>query len=46
MKYRDTINQMQTWTGRGRKPKWLVEALASGQVLEEMLVDEFHNEES
>jgi DNA-binding protein H-NS len=40
VKYRDTINQMQTWTGKGRKPKWLVEALASGQVLEEMRVDE------
>lgn len=28
----------QTWTGRGRKPKWLEEKLATGSKLEDFLV--------
>lgn len=28
----------ETWTGKGRKPAWVVEALASGKTLEELLV--------
>lgn len=35
IKYRDGDN---TWTGRGRKPKWLEEKLASGSKLEDFLV--------
>lgn len=27
VKYRNPADPSQTWTGRGRKPKWLVEAL-------------------
>ena len=34
IKYRSTENSNDTWTGRGRKPTWLVEALASGKNLE------------
>lgn len=29
-KYADPANPSNTWTGRGRKPKWMVEALANG----------------
>jgi DNA-binding protein H-NS len=30
VKYRNTKDTSQTWTGRGRKPNWLVEALKKG----------------
>ena len=29
-KYRNPENAAQTWTGRGRKPQWLVDALKAG----------------
>lgn len=29
-KYRDPANPQNTWTGRGRKPKWLIKALENG----------------
>ena len=29
-KYRNPMNPEQTWTGRGRKPGWIHEALARG----------------
>jgi DNA-binding protein H-NS len=35
VKYRNPADASQTWTGMGRKPGWLVEALASGKTLEE-----------
>jgi DNA-binding protein H-NS len=35
VKYRNPADASQTWTGMGRKPGWLVEALASGKKLEE-----------
>lgn len=35
VKYRDGDN---TWTGRGRKPKWVVEKLESGVSLESLAV--------
>lgn len=38
-KYRNPSNAEQTWTGRGRKPKWVEEALAAGATLDEMLID-------
>lgn len=34
VKYRNPADPTQTWTGRGRKPKWLVEALEKGGKLE------------
>lgn len=34
-KYRDPENPDNTWTGRGRKPKWLIAAIENGAVLEE-----------
>lgn len=34
-KFADPTNPESTWSGRGRKPKWVVEALASGRQLED-----------
>ena len=34
VKYRNPKNTAETWTGRGRKPNWLVAALKKGQKLE------------
>ena len=33
-KYRNPHDEDETWTGRGRKPKWLVAALEDGASLE------------
>jgi DNA-binding protein H-NS len=38
-KYANPENPADTWSGRGRKPKWLEEALANGHELEEFLID-------
>jgi DNA-binding protein H-NS len=38
VKYRNPADFEQTWTGTGRKPTWLVEALVSGKTLEDMAV--------
>lgn len=37
-KYRSPWDASQTWTGRGRKPKWVVEALEEGHEIEEFLI--------
>jgi DNA-binding protein H-NS len=34
VKYRNPENYEQTWTGMGRKPKWLVEVLEGEESLE------------
>lgn len=34
-KYADPANPSVTWSGRGRKPKWLVEALENGRPIED-----------
>jgi len=36
--YRDPENPENTWTGRGRKPKWLVAALESGLDIEKFKI--------
>jgi DNA-binding protein H-NS len=33
-KYRNPKDSSQTWTGRGRKPNWLVDAVKKGAKLE------------
>lgn len=33
IRYRNPADPTQTWTGRGRRPFWLVEALKKGQSL-------------
>ena len=38
IKYRNTDNNEETWTGRGRKPTWLVDALAAGRNLEDFAI--------
>ncbi len=35
-KYRHPENPALTWTGRGRNPKWVVEHLAAGKMLEDL----------
>ena len=37
-KYRNPADATQTWTGRGRKPKWVVEELATGSALDDFLI--------
>lgn len=33
--YRNPANNAETWTGRGRKPRWLVAALNEGKTVEQ-----------
>lgn len=37
-KYRNPANEKETWTGRGRPPRWLAGELAAGRKLEEFLI--------
>jgi DNA-binding protein H-NS len=37
--YRNPRNSAETWTGRGRQPKWVREALAAGACLDDLLID-------
>jgi len=37
-KYHNLKNTEQTWSGRGRKPKWASEHLKNGGVLEDLLI--------
>ena len=37
-KYANPADKSQTWTGRGRKPKWVVEALETGKSLEDLTI--------
>lgn len=37
-KYRNPANPDQTWTGRGRRPRWIDEALKAGKDLEEFAI--------
>lgn len=36
-KYRDEAGN--TWTGRGKQPKWVAEALAGGLTIEDLLIE-------
>lgn len=36
--YQDPEDPLNTWTGQGRRPKWLLEAIAAGRTLEEFKV--------
>jgi DNA-binding protein H-NS len=38
VKYRNPAERSQTWSGIGRKPAWLMDAIASGQMLEDFKV--------
>jgi len=37
-KYANPADAAQTWTGRGRKPKWVEELLASGKSLDDAAI--------
>lgn len=37
-KYRNPKNPEETWTGRGRQPKWLAAELARGRALNSFLI--------
>jgi len=37
-KYANPADPSQTWTGRGRKPGWVIEALAAGRPLEDLAI--------
>ena len=37
-KYRHPDNPELTWTGRGKRPAWVTEALASGKSLEDLVI--------
>lgn len=37
-KYRHPDNPALTWTGRGKRPVWVNEALASGKTLEDLAI--------
>jgi len=37
-RYRNPADSGQTWTGRGRQPRWIAEALANGRTLDEFKI--------
>lgn len=37
-KYRNPANHLQTWTGRGKQPHWVRDALAAGKNLDELAI--------
>ena len=37
-KYRHPENQALTWSGRGRKPQWFVEALEAGKTASDIAI--------
>lgn len=37
-RYRNSANADETWTGRGKKPRWLAAALAGGASLDAFLI--------
>jgi DNA-binding protein H-NS len=36
--YRNPADNSQTWSGRGRQPKWIVDGLAGGKILDEFRI--------
>jgi len=39
VKYRNPGDSSQTWSGKGRKPAWLKDALQAGTKLEDLLIE-------
>ncbi|ETX29941.1 H-NS family nucleoid-associated regulatory protein [Roseivivax isoporae] len=37
-RYRNPADPAQTWTGRGRKPNWVIEALDAGKSLDDLKI--------
>ncbi|BBL22386.1 MULTISPECIES: H-NS histone family protein [Acinetobacter] len=46
IRFRDTENENNTWTGRGKQPKWLQAHIENGRQLEEFEVKEPEESES
>lgn len=38
-RYANPADKTQTWTGRGKQPRWVVEILAKGKTLESLLIN-------
>ena len=38
VQFRNPGDQTQTWSGRGRKPRWVIDALANGSAIDELRV--------
>ena len=38
IRYRNPVNQTETWTGRGKQPRWLAAAIASGKSLQDFAI--------
>jgi DNA-binding protein H-NS len=39
-KYYNPLDPTETWSGRGKQPRWLVTALKAGRKLEELKIDD------
>lgn len=37
-RYRNPLNAAETWTGRGKQPRWVQEKISRGITLEDMLI--------
>lgn len=37
-KYANPNDRSQTWTGRGRKPQWMIDALQAGKSLDDLSI--------
>jgi len=37
-KYKNPANGSETWTGRGRQPRWVASALENGKSLDELVI--------
>lgn len=37
-KYANPADPTQTWTGRGRKPNWVLDALREGKSIDDMMI--------
>ena len=38
-KYRNPGDSSQTWSGRGKRPQWVVDALAAGKTLDDLAAE-------
>ena len=45
-KYRNPDAPFETWSGRGKQPRWLVSALEAGGRIDDFKIDEFHREKA
>jgi len=39
VKYRNPDDPSQTWSGRGKRPQWVVDALAAGKTLDDLAAE-------